>query len=509
SDFYSLVDCCNERHVVMTLSEQLKILDKLLPEETAQARMLLNEPVAVDWFEGVRQAIYLNKTCEDFSYTRQPRCYIKLLRKILFESPEYASATEWLGRLNNIQSEGVAESEIWWSGLLDVLNSYPPEERLSKYFLLRHTHHYDLTPVMFVVNRSRSMKDDGFKAVEKREYATKQQQGAERILHYTSQGEQPCSIYHHINHDMPEKSEWWTLEDKNGQILLAETGYPYRFISAEQAMQYAQQHGYITTKQLPDYSKRSFMKYSLPGGDDYTEWLIALPALMNAFHSNHYNFRNVLLHARTTVREVKGIGRFLLIDELQSDWNQQGRIHGFFHNYDDIEKYTRPVPGNPYEKNWAELGLRMMLMYAAEHQLDGIAWSSGDIQINRYRMDEESARRGMRIFYDEIISNTVRKIGKVWNIPLRRMAVDTCTRNLYIEQTSEDEYIVRLAQDDALFFHAYQDEPLARRIKDAFEQPIHEIVQGLVFSETMKQELKTCGLPFAGAIENHSSKNKA
>ena len=98
-------------------------------------------------------------------------------------------------------------------------------------------------------------------------------------------------------------------------------------------------------KTLPRYHS-----YQLPGGENYRETLLTLPrkeepgppfpeggvvhdALDNGnrrpeFRSSHWDEPNVLAHVRFNDRVIDG-KRTLFIEEIQSDWHQQGRRKGY------------------------------------------------------------------------------------------------------------------------------------------------------------------------------------
>jgi len=71
-----------------------------------------------------------------------------------------------------------------------------------------------------------------------------------------------------------------------------------------------------------------FSSYKLPGADDtYREILLTLPQIEGP--STHWDTENVVAHARVTMREDASGARVLFLEELQSDWHQQGRDEGY------------------------------------------------------------------------------------------------------------------------------------------------------------------------------------
>ena len=58
----------------------------------------------------------------------------------------------------------------------------------------------------------------------------------------------------------------------------------------------------------------------------------------------------------------------------------------------EVSKFTdgiKPIPAMPFEKGWMELSLKRMLRYAAENGYDGIAWTTGEMQADRYDLSKQ------------------------------------------------------------------------------------------------------------------------
>ncbi len=130
--------------------------------------------------------------------------------------------------------------------------------------------------------------------------------------------------------------------------------------------------------------------------------------------------------------------RVLVIDEIQSQRHQEGREKGY--RPSDVDKYLKDnnvevvetgefyefyrdgeldrrfskgllhynikeaknlyvagyeksgIPEAPFEKNWAELAMKRMLRYAAEHGFDKVAWTKGDQQSMRYGLADKISK---------------------------------------------------------------------------------------------------------------------
>jgi len=102
------------------------------------------------------------------------------------------------------------------------------------------------------------------------------------------------------------------------------------------------------------------------------------------FRSSHFDEPNILAHVRFNERTDADGKRVLFIEEVQSDWHQQGRDKGYASNGKDVSK----VPDAPFKKSWHELAMKRMIRYAAENGFDRIAWTKGDTQNKRYSLGE-------------------------------------------------------------------------------------------------------------------------
>jgi len=195
-----------------------------------------------------------------------------------------------------------------------------------------------------------------------------------------------------------------------------------------------------------ELNQPQYSDYTLPGGDNYQEMLLHLPKdRMNAennFNSSHYSVPNILTHMRMKDRVGPNGEKLLNLEELQSDWHQQGRDKGYanqnplpnlsadellyqqranlsqrqkeylakyiakwdqaenegnsatldslineYQNFINTEK-LKGIPNAPFKKNWDEMALKRLIHHAAENGYDGIAVTPGDVQANRYNLEK-------------------------------------------------------------------------------------------------------------------------
>jgi hypothetical protein len=221
-----------------------------------------------------------------------------------------------------------------------------------------------------------------------------------------------------------------------------------------------------------DGNKTKFDTYTLPGGENYKEVILSLPqkpmsfeewhnynmpgarnpdryredyerylanpdvmSSKETFKSGHYEEPNILAHLRMNERPTAEGKRALFLEELQSDWAQQGRKEGFLtpdlhverraeikaemdalakeatamrergESPVDIRQRMRQlddalrdiptpkgVPSGPYvgdTADWTGLGLKKAIERAVEQGHDSIAWTSGAQQAKRYDLSKD------------------------------------------------------------------------------------------------------------------------
>ena len=223
---------------------------------------------------------------------------------------------------------------------------------------------------------------------------------------------------------------------------------------------------------FPDSSNTKHSHYQLPDGKNYKELILTLPSEQDKktyTHEVHWpGVVNPLVHIRFNERTDADGNKVLFLEEIQSDWHQEGKKKGYENpniitremeikriedKYPNINFYSGPsgltpgwslkeqgisdedfevfkdimlgfselpreadlvdsVPNAPFKNStqWSLLVMKRMVRYAAENGFDKIAWTTGQQQFDRYAQgtEEEKAKRlhGMQEFYDKILPNT-------------------------------------------------------------------------------------------------------
>lgn len=138
------------------------------------------------------------------------------------------------------------------------------------------------------------------------------------------------------------------------------------------------------------------------------------------YSSSHWDEANILAHIRFNDRTDANGNKVLFIEEIQSDWAQDGRTKGFKNpKYqeakDSFQKWMQEnpttsaavwreqnpelvgisdagVPNAPFLKDtkaWVALSIKRMIAYAAENNYDKVAFVNGDQSAERYDLSKQ------------------------------------------------------------------------------------------------------------------------
>lgn len=142
------------------------------------------------------------------------------------------------------------------------------------------------------------------------------------------------------------------------------------------------------------------------------------------YSSSHWDEKNIVAHIRFNDRVDADGKRVLFIEELQSDWGQQGLKEGFkgktqedakrFFGITDADwartdeegresyrlemveaKGRGIIPAAPFvtdTKAWLALGIKRMIRYAAENGYDRVAFVNGQQSADRYDLSKSISR---------------------------------------------------------------------------------------------------------------------
>lgn len=429
-----------------------------------------------------------------------------LRRKLEVVPQSVAQAEQWIGLIRNFEKTGVSSTEIEWSNLLLYLQSCPGQ-KISKNELLAA-----LTDEFFWdLSLVRQVNDDFSPSLN----FYRLPEPAEELPIFVKDGirEQKYPIlrdrtfglcvnrHRECDAGLFGHHQYWTLSLPHGQRKFGFTARNEEFETFEQAIAHAEQllvqfkkrlakEGFVGTAK----SENEFENYHLPGGDNYTEWLLSMPNFPASYWGPHFEYPNVVAHVRTTFRSNTENQKILLLEELQSDWNQS--LRDIELGKADQKLMDNPPPDNPYRFQWLETSLKAMLALAARHQVSGIAWLPGKIHAQHFPW---ANAEGLAGFYDEVVPKAMAKLGKAWGLKLQKTLI-----------FPHEDSLVLLRADNGTFA-IYQKSPLKRitsrlaSIQEAeaivaeLEERTEEVPM-IPLSDACKADIRENGLPLLGSI---------
>lgn len=151
-----------------------------------------------------------------------------------------------------------------------------------------------------------------------------------------------------------------------------------------------------------------------------------------SFRGGHFEEPNVVAHLRFNDRTSQDGKKILFVEEVQSDWHEQGRKKGYktgaterfnalreevekrhgkslidlrsgeqsdavvkdLERIDEAyaartaEQHGSQVPDAPFKTTWAALAMKRAIRYAAEHGYAAVAWTPGEVQNERYDLSK-------------------------------------------------------------------------------------------------------------------------
>jgi hypothetical protein len=189
----------------------------------------------------------------------------------------------------------------------------------------------------------------------------------------------------------------------------------------------------------------------LPGGENYREFVLRHP--QGKFQGVPHHFggvSNILASVRAKDRTGPNGEKIFHIEELQSDWHQQGRNEGYAQDltpeekkeyeniknlpstefyqpktnarYKELIKKIEGIPNAPFKKNWHEMALKKMIHHAAKNGYDSIAITPGAEQADRYGLAKHVSDIRYDPYYKQLIATgqrgeAINKIAEPHELP--------------------------------------------------------------------------------------------
>ena len=283
-------------------------------------------------------------------------------------------------------------------------------------------------------------------------------------------------------------------------------------------------------------------QYKLDGGTNYRELVFQMPdsSYRNQMMRIHWgeDAEGVLAHARIQDMTTSDGKRMLFVEEIQSDWHNEGardgyvergdearleklkakadaafirvedystEVTGYAGEWDTIEKtekgakllreyheaqaaydnamnaFVKKVPDAPFRTNYHEYVLKRLLRMAAEEGYDSIGWTPSEIQSDRW---SDEFAEGYRIEYDQEIPKFLRKYGKKWGASVGRAGIDQKAlegRDRILKETelaNVKRDLERAKKELAVKYDSYEKAVLQRSI-DSMEKTIASLEKEL------------------------------
>ena len=219
----------------------------------------------------------------------------------------------------------------------------------------------------------------------------------------------------------------------------------------------------------------NWSSYKLPGGSNYREILFRMPNsdYTNSAMNTHWRRGGVLAHARIQDFNSAEGGRVLFVDEIQSDWHNEGQQAGY--------EGQSGVPDAPFRTNYTDFVLKNLLRMAAEGDYDYLGWTTGKMQEDRW---SSKYAEGYRIEYDQQIPKFLKKYGKQWGAGLTEVTVGenvapAITVNDAMKESVLTEgqpmYSSRLRLDGKVVELTEREEKLLEQISNSYLERIEQV----------------------------------
>ncbi|MES9831545.1 MAG: hypothetical protein ABW139_04820 [Candidatus Thiodiazotropha sp. DIVDIV] len=424
--------------------------------------------------------------------------YSLLERRIEALPLRRASIAQWRNTLLNMKKQGIREEEISWSGLLSYLTQCEDQQRpfITKQELLAAINFSAIR--LSLTNELATEKSDKLDFFE---IPQSRIQNSRHSVQKIAETDELCVIRYvelmhyykvgFIKQLKPNgreyiKDQWFVLDTIGNPVNNCISNKP-RFKSKREAFEAASRHALQHVGVPVEYTPcQRYEHKTLCGGEDYREWLVTLPDYPISHFTSHYNARNLLLHFRTK-RRVDTHGRKLLfIEEIQSDWHQSGAMHGY------QNRWPGSIPPAPFRKEWVGLSLKLLLQEAASSDIDGIAWTSSDIQESHYSKQMEPIMR----LYDEEIPRYLERLCKPLGGTIETCQISTKEPRLHISRQLDKWFVTdtkggfstrpRYSQQEAI-------RVMARHCKQIeLEVPV------IFLDQTIKSQINNKGFPLFG-----------
>ncbi|MFM0217796.1 hypothetical protein [Paraburkholderia caledonica] len=299
-----------------------------------------------------------------------------------------ASVGQWLATLRSLTAKGLKPEELEKSGVLERLGRIAADTTVTQTKILAMIDLAHVTPKLVCESRFGFVTKSGWKekcqripeAEFKRRGLLGNAYGARYLIRFQHRSLGWAVVCARYGDLITESGEWWGVLDERGRFI--QQSVP-GFDNPDDAMDFAE---FKMRQRFASWGKDQLLskweRYSLPGGDGYREILLQLDDWPSSYRPRHYRTRNVLVHIRTSLRRTQDGRQVLFLDEIQSDWHADLCAKA---RADSHQPHERAVPDAPFRKEWPLLSMKLMIWWAQLLGVEGLAWSSAELQSARWR----------------------------------------------------------------------------------------------------------------------------
>ena len=415
----------------------------------------------------------------------------------LHENPQrVATAQQWLGMLNNLQS--VRKDEILCSGILGLLNNrYQPQDRVhvDKLMPLVEKELKHCAPTIsahwkFGFHPSLAMKnmyDQRPKRVEAR--AKPFIEKAKSCFQHPSIG---YWIIHTLYEDLATTAPNWIALDEKGKMLIIQDCHGGWFPTAIEALDEMDR---AIRKRFSECGSENpdtlYDQYAFMGGKNYQEWFITLPAWPLPYCDGHFNLKQLLVHIRTTERFGRDGQPLFMVEEIQSPWHADIRRHGSTTERSQIGQDDL-VAAVPFSKDWHELAIKAAICLAIKQGFTRIGFTTGKQQCDRW-WDME----GLMNLYDQQIPKCLKKIATQYACTDGWVSIDTRKPTGKIRYIPHKGWIAEI-ENIAPTLPPVKNKEIALFYLNSRSTPIQEKIRVLSLSSTLTKAVKAGEVPLFG-----------
>ena len=263
------------------------------------------------------------------------------------------------------------------------------------------------------------------------------------------------------------------VSDGTNEYLRGNTDIPYSLDEAKvQAQNIAEYEGDV----MFEGSAGRYEDYTVDGGTNYREFLITYGRQgmiqnkkmreTDEYMGPHFDEENIIAHFRTKDR-FYGDKDVLYVEEIQSDWGQQGRKQGFQKSEQEMATLTKDInagkltdeaedlivennrlkpPKAPFvtdTNKWTALSIKRILAKASEEGYDAVAITPGKVHVDRWNVE------GLGNYYDNIVPKIAKQVVSKLGGSVRKLP---SSKDVDLRDTpSGDTFGNMEAFDEALF----------------------------------------------------------